>query len=178
MLTDVVGVRAISPRVVVPIPPVSKLLSTASSLRSVQVVSGVRLACDVGAARIGIAVCDRDGFLATARDAIPAGPQSAALVASAAAEIGAIEIVVGMPINLDGSRGKAAESIDAWVAELSDLTDIPIAIIDERLSTVQAQRRLHESGRTTRDSRSLIDSAAAAILLESHLDRLRGGGGT
>jgi putative Holliday junction resolvase len=149
-----------------------------SRLGKVAVPDGIRLACDVGAVRIGIAVCDRGGLIASPRDPVPAGPHAPAQVAAHAAEIGAIEIIVGMPINLDGSRGASAEAVDRWVDQLREHTRIPITIVDERLSTVQAQRRLHEGGKNARQSRHLIDSMAAAILLEAHLHQLDGGGGT
>jgi putative Holliday junction resolvase len=144
----------------------------------VAVPEGIRLACDVGAARIGIAVCDREGLIASPREPVLAGPEAPAFIAQQARDIGAVEIVIGMPINLDGSRGSAAREVETWVDQLRELTTIPIAVVDERFSTVQAQRRLHEGGKSTRQSRPLIDSMAAAILLESHLSQLDGGGGT
>lgn len=139
------------------------------------VPDGVRLACDVGAVRIGIAVSDREGLVATPRNAIPAGPHAPAQVAAEAVAAGAVEIVVGLPINLDGTRGPAVEAVNAWIALLLQQTQIPVTTLDERLSTVQAQRRLRESGKSSRQSRSIVDSMAAAILLEAYLAQLRGG---
>lgn len=138
-------------------------------------LDGVRLACDVGAVRIGIAVCDPEGLLASPRPAIPADEHAVSRVAAEALAVNAVEIVVGMPMSLDGTSGPAAQRVQAWIQELTSATPCPVVTIDERLSTVQAQRRLHEGGKTARTSRSIIDSAAAAILLESYLDRLRGG---
>jgi putative holliday junction resolvase len=134
---------------------------------------GVRLACDVGAARIGIATCDPDGVLCTPLPAVRAGEASLGAIAGLVRETGAIEVVVGLPINMDGSEGLAAEQARAWAEQLSASLAVPCVLIDERLSTVEAQRSLHARGLDTRASRPLIDSAAAAVILESHLARLR-----
>jgi len=144
-------------------------------LRKVAVPEGARLACEVGAVRIGVAVCDRDGLVATPREAIPAGPHAPAQVAAEADAVGAVEIVVGLPISLDGSRGAAVVAVEAWIALLQEQTRIPVTTFDERLTTVQAQRRIRETGRSTRQSRPIIDSMAAVILLEAYLERLSGG---
>ena len=132
-----------------------------------------RLACDVGSVRIGIAVCDRDALLVTPRPAVPASADAQRVIADLAIEHGATEIVVGLPLRLDGTEGPAAIGAREWGDRLSELTDIPVVLVDERLTTVQAQRQFHDSGRNTRQSRPLIDSAAAVILLESYLDSRR-----
>jgi putative Holliday junction resolvase len=130
---------------------------------------GVHIACDVGDVRVGIARCDPDGILTTPLDAIPAGPQCARVVATIAADSGAVAIVVGHPIGLDGRGGRAAGIAEVWASELAQVTDLPVVMHDERLSTVQAQRRLHETGKDTRRSRAVIDSASAAVILEAYL---------
>lgn len=138
--------------------------------------TGVRLACDVGKARIGIARSDPNGVLAVPLDAVKAGENSALLVRDIAVEYEAIEIIVGLPISMSGMLGAAAEYTHAWVDKLSAVTDIPIRLHDERLTTVQAQRGLHEAGRTTKSSRSVIDSASAVVLLQTCLDSERSSG--
>jgi putative Holliday junction resolvase len=138
--------------------------------------TGVRLACDVGKARIGIARSDPNGVLAVPLDAVKAGENSALLVRDIAVEYEAIEIIVGLPISMSGVLGAAAEYTHSWVDELSAVTDIPIRLHDERLTTVQAQRGLHEAGRTTKSSRSVIDSASAVVLLQTCLDSERSSG--
>jgi len=138
----------------------------------------VHLACDIGRARIGLARCDRDGILVTPLDAIPADSIAVKRVAELAADMEATCIVVGYPISLDGSVGPAATHVDAWISELHAATTIDVIRQDERLSTVQAQRRLHEVGRDTRQSRSAIDSASATVILEAYLDRLNNEGMT
>jgi putative Holliday junction resolvase len=138
--------------------------------------TGVRLACDVGKARIGIARSDPNGVLAVPLDAVKAGENSALLVRDIAVEYEAIEIIVGLPISMSGMLGAAAEYTHSWVEKLSEVTDIPIRLHDERLTTVQAQRGLHEAGRTTKSSRSVIDSASAVVLLQTCLDSERSSG--
>ena len=138
--------------------------------------TGVRLACDVGKARIGIARSDPRGVLAVPLDPVKAGENSASLVRDIAIEYEAIEIIVGLPISMSGALGAAAEYTQAWVDQLSDVTDIPIRHHDERLTTVQAQRGLHEAGRTTKSSRAVIDSASAVVLLQTCLDSERSSG--
>ncbi len=138
--------------------------------------TGIRLACDVGKARIGIARSDPMGVLAVPLDAIPAGENAALRVRDIALEYDVIEIIVGMPISMSGELGPAAEFTNSWIRELMSITDIPVRTHDERLTTVQAQRGLHEAGRTTKSSRSVIDSASAVVLLQTCLDSERSSG--
>lgn len=135
--------------------------------------SQARLACDVGTARIGIAVCDPQAILVSPRPAVAAGEGAHRMVAELADDIGAIEIVVGLPLTLEGTEGPAAEGVRRWCVDLGNQTNIPIVFVDERLTTVQAQRQFHETGRNTRESRPHIDSASAVILLETYLDSRR-----
>ncbi len=133
-------------------------------------VAGVRIACDVGTARIGMARCDAGGVLAVPLDAVPAGPDACGAVAAIAASFDAVEIIVGLPLRLDGTEGPAASHARAWADDLAAHVAMPVRLVDERLTTVEAQRGLHAAGRTTRTSRSVIDSASAVILLQSVLD--------
>lgn len=133
--------------------------------------SGVRLAVDVGTVRIGIARSDASGTLAVPLDAVRAGPTSFDAIAALVHEWEAIEVVVGLPLSMSGDEGPAAASARAWAAALAERIPAPVRLVDERLSTVQAQRALHAGGRSTRQSRSLIDSAAAVMVLQADLDR-------
>jgi putative Holliday junction resolvase len=135
--------------------------------------TGVRLACDAGSVRIGLARSDPAGILAVPLDAVAAGPESWAAIGSAVEEWSAIEVIVGLPLTLSGEEGLAAETARSWAVALSERIPVPVRLVDERLSTVQAQRGLHESGRSTRASRSRIDSASAVIVLQSALDSER-----
>jgi putative Holliday junction resolvase len=131
------------------------------------------LACDVGSVRIGIARSDPHGLLAVPLDAVKAGDIAMKDVALLAAEYEAIEIIVGLPLSMDGTEGKAAGLARSWASDLARQINIPIRLVDERLTTVQAQRGLHAAGRTVRNSRAVIDSASAVVLLQSDLDAQR-----
>lgn len=134
---------------------------------------GARVACDVGSVRIGIARSDPHGILATPIDAVPAGERAIDAVAAIVSETEAVEVIVGLPLSMDGGHGPAAERAASWAAELEHRLDVPVVLVDERLTTVQAQRGLHAAGRTTKTSRAVIDSASAVVLLQAHLDALR-----
>jgi putative Holliday junction resolvase len=134
------------------------------------VIPGVRLAVDVGSVRIGLARSDPHGILATPLAAVPAGEGAVAQVAAQARECEAVEIIVGLPIGLNGAEGQAAAQARDWAKGLTQLTEIPVLFVDERLSTVQAQRGLREAGRSIKTSRAIIDSASAVVLLQSYVD--------
>jgi putative holliday junction resolvase len=141
--------------------------------------AGVRLGIDVGSVRVGVAASDVTGALASPVEVLRrdrAGAELDTLVALAA-ERDAIEIVVGMPRSLRDRHGPAATAAhDYAVAIARRLAPLPVRLVDERLSTVQAQRALHETGHTVRSSRRLIDAAAAVVILQSALDRERATG--
>ena len=131
----------------------------------------MRIACDVGSVRIGVARSDATGILAVPLDAVPAVGDSLGTVAALVAEWEALEVYVGLPLHLNGSEGPSAKAARDWAGALAERIDVSVRLMDERLSTVQAQRGLHEAGRTTRQSRSLIDSASAVIVLQAALDQ-------
>ncbi len=138
--------------------------------------SGVRIACDVGSVRIGVARSDATGTLAVPLDAVPAGPASIDALLGLIAEWEVLEVYVGLPLHMNGSEGASALSARDWAGQLAERTPVPVRLMDERLSTVQAQRGLHASGRSTRQSRSRIDSASAVIVLQTALDREQASG--
>ena len=127
---------------------------------------------DHGSARIGIAVSDDLGLLAHPHSTLDArsGPDPAARIAELARELGARVVVLGLPRNLDGSEGPATARVRKFAARLEPLLACELRLIDERLTTVAAQRMLHEAGRDTRRSRPVIDQVAAQMLLQSFLD--------
>ncbi|TXH43535.1 MAG: Holliday junction resolvase RuvX [Actinobacteria bacterium] len=131
---------------------------------------GVRLGVDVGSVRIGVARCDPDGILATPVGTVPRGDGDLQRLAELAREHEAVEIVVGLPVTLKGERGPAAEAATDFATSLSRLVDAPVRMVDERLSTAAAQRGLHAAGRDTRSSRSMIDQAAAVLIVQSAVD--------
>ncbi len=129
------------------------------------------LGIDLGDARVGVAVSDELGMLAhpLATLFVKEG-RVAARVAALAAEKSATTIIVGMPRNMNGSFGPAAEKSRAFIAELTSLTTAKIIAWDERLTTVSAERSLRDAGRKAREQRAVIDQVAAQILLQSWLD--------
>jgi putative Holliday junction resolvase len=87
-----------------------------------------------------------------------------------------VEAFVGLPLHMSGQEGASADLARAWAVDLAERTQVPVRLIDERLSTVQAQRGLHAGGRSARESRSRIDSASAVVVLQSALDSEQGTG--
>lgn len=143
---------------------------------------GVRLGVDVGQVRVGVARSDPHGILATplvtlARDltaAPDAVPSDMAELVRLAAEHEAVEIVVGLPVNLAGKHGPAAANVSAYAARLADVMgSIPVTLTDERMSTVVASRRLAERGVRGKRQRAVVDQAAAVEILQSWLDAQR-----
>lgn len=140
---------------------------------------GVRLGVDVGKARIGVSRSDAHGMLAmpvetVSRDA--EGVADIARIGAIAAELDAVEIVVGLPLALSGnstaSTQDARDFADAVLAALG----IPVRLVDERLSTVSAQSALRASGRKAKTQRPVVDQVAATIILQHALDTERASG--
>lgn len=129
------------------------------------------MAVDLGSARTGIAVSDELGMLAQPWKTLPGGQASLEAVLAAAAELQPARILVGLPRNMDGTYGPAAEGARAFAENLRGRVKCPVDLWDERLTTVAAQRSLRESGRKARDQRGVVDQVAAQILLQSWLDR-------
>lgn len=129
------------------------------------------MAVDLGAARTGVAVSDELGMLAQPWKTLPGGEASLEAVAAASGELAPARILVGLPRNMDGTYGPAAEAARDFADRLRARVPCPVDLWDERLTTVAAQRSLRESGRKARDQRGVIDQVAAQILLQSWLDR-------
>lgn len=133
------------------------------------------LGIDLGAARVGIALSDALGMFAHPRETIrvPAarGVETvlARIVEIAAQEIVGV-IVVGLPRNMDGSDGPAATKAREFADRLRAATSCEVRLLDERLTTVAAQKALHASGRNVKNSRAVIDQVAAQMILQIYLD--------
>ena len=138
--------------------------------------SGVRLGVDAGKARVGVASCDRDGLLATPVITLSRGDATVGELRELVAEYGAVEVVVGLPLSLRGDDTPSTADARDLAAELATAVDVPVRLVDERLSTVSAQRALHQSGRSVKTSRAVIDQAAAVIILQNALDFERSAG--
>lgn len=130
------------------------------------------LAIDHGTKRIGIAISDELKTIAQPLEFVPAEPFDAfvarlqQIITDKAAEL----ILVGMPRNMDGTYGPAAEKVLTFVNALKQRTTVPIRTWDERLTTAQANRFLIEADVKRRNRKAKVDKTAAAILLQSYLD--------
>jgi putative Holliday junction resolvase len=139
--------------------------------------TGVRVALDVGSARIGVAACDPAATLSFGIDTVRRGAGDLDRLVDLIREREAVEVVVGWPLRLDGTPGPAAESVREFAERLSvRLSPLVVRMVDERLTTAAAQRGLHEAGRTIRSSRAIIDEQAAVQLLDDALALERASG--
>ena len=139
-----------------------------------EVRRGVRLGVDVGDVRIGVARSDPDATIATPVETVPAGAGSVARLVALAAEHDALEVVVGLPRSLSGREGPAATRVRAYAVTLATaLSPRPVRLVDERLSTVAAERTLRERGRRGRKQREVVDQQAAVVILQTALDTER-----
>lgn len=151
---------------------------------------GVRLGVDVGDVRIGVARCDPDGLIATPVETVPRGPGDLAHLVALVEEESAIEVVVGLPTSLSGREGPAAVKARGFAGELaralqdpgvvSDRDDrlapVRVRLVDERLTTVSAERVLRERGKKGQQRRAVIDQAAAVVILQHAIDMERSTG--
>jgi putative Holliday junction resolvase len=131
------------------------------------------LAIDYGSTRIGLALSDPTGTLARPLPFVPAKTDAklAREIAELAKKNDVHLFLLGQPRNMDGTMGEAAELVNSFAQELQKaIAPLPLKLIDERLSTVQASRQLQEAGRNARQQRGRIDSEAAAVLLQGYLD--------
>jgi putative holliday junction resolvase len=137
---------------------------------------GRRLGIDVGAVRVGVALSDPDGLLATPLATVPrdaGGGTDLGAVARFVAEHEAVGIVVGLPRTLAGREGPAAQAAREFGDALAARVDVPVDFSDERLTTVVATRQLRESGRKGRKQRAVVDQVAAVAILQGWLDAHR-----
>ena len=135
------------------------------------------LALDLGSRRIGVAVSDLTGTVASPSHgagavevAAPRPDRIAALVRDEEVEL----VVIGLPLSLSGDEGPAARAARTEARALATLIDVPIETFDERLTTVTAERALAEAGVRGRARRQVVDKVAAAVILQSFLDRAAG----
>ena len=136
---------------------------------------GVRLGVDVGTVRVGVAACDPDGVMAFPVATVARSATAVAEVAVLAAERDAIEIFVGLPLKLSGQEGPSAADARVFATELAERAGLPVRLVDERMSTVSASRNMREAGRNAKSQRSVIDQAAAVVILDTALDAARRG---
>jgi putative Holliday junction resolvase len=131
------------------------------------------LGIDFGRARIGLAISDDLRLLAHPLETIQFGKDTITRIARLVREKKIDRVVVGVPKLMSGKMGPAADEVLHFVEMLRVILSCPVITWDERLTTVAAQRALHESGKKTRQSRGYIDQVAAQMILQGYLDRLQ-----
>jgi putative holliday junction resolvase len=135
--------------------------------------SGIRIGVDVGRARVGVARCDRDGLLATPVETLRRDATTIPALQALIMELDPLEVVVGLPISLNGSDTPSTTDAREFARSIAQAAAVPVRLVDERLSTVSAQRALHDAGRRAKGSRPVIDQVAAVIILQNALDSER-----
>ena len=131
---------------------------------------------DVGTVRVGLALSDPTGTLASPLETLRRAKNRSDLdrLAALVVEHEVTEVVVGEPVHLSGASGASAQDASDYAQELADrIPDVPVILIDERLSTVTAASHLREGGIDSRKQRPVIDQAAAVVILQQFLDSRR-----
>ena len=127
---------------------------------------GRRIAIDFGSARIGVACSSLDGLISSPLTTVLNNAGKFTELARVFEEQNPIEIYVGLPLNLNGEHTRSTELAIEFARELADHSNIPIRLVDERMSTRQVQAEIRNSGKSSRESRHFIDAAAATLILE------------
>ena len=139
--------------------------------------SGVRVGIDIGTVRIGVARSDRDGYLATPVETVDRGSENPiGQLVSVIAELDAVEVIVGLPLSLNGSHTASTEDALVMARELAQNASVPVRLVDERLTTVSAHSALRAAGKKQKQTRSVIDQVAAVMILQHALDSERSSG--
>jgi putative Holliday junction resolvase len=149
--------------------------------KDVNVRPGVRIGVDVGDVRIGLATSDREALIATPLETLTAGPEAAGTIVDVALDREAVEVVVGLPRSLSGHSGPAATKAESFARAIAAQfalrgRPVPVRLVDERLTTVSAERVLRESGRKGARRRSVVDQVAAVVILQHAIDSERSTG--
>ena len=133
------------------------------------------LGLDLGDARIGVAISDSERRIAVPLGTVHVGqpPGELKAIGSLVREHGATLVVLGHPRSLSGASGPRAQHAEAFAQALRAMLDVPVDLHDERLTTVEAERRLRTAGVRGRDLRRSVDAAAAAVILQAWLDAHR-----
>ena len=139
--------------------------------------TGRRLGLDVGTVRVGVALSDPDGILASPLETVQRARDESDIdrIAALVVEHEVTEVIVGEPRHLSGASGASVREARAYSRTLAGrIGDVPVHLVDERLSTVTAAGSLRASGLDSRQQRPVIDQAAAAVILQTYLDAQRG----
>jgi putative Holliday junction resolvase len=134
-------------------------------------------ALDLGKARVGVAIADELGLLAHVRPALDGRDKKGFLAAltELVREEGVGLFIVGLPLDMSGSAGPMASKVEGLAREIADATGVPVQLFDERWTTVEASRKLRQVGVEGRRQKGLVDGVAAAVMLQSWLDRTGSG---
>ena len=130
---------------------------------------------DLGKSRTGVAACDSRRSLAYPVGVIQVGQKSEQSILALVEEYDPVAVIVGYPRNLAGDEGIAAHHIRRQARELACLLPVPVHLVDERMSSAEAHKKLRQAGKTTKNSRGIIDAQAAVGILESVLCALERG---
>lgn len=145
-------------------------------IRAIKETQGKIMGVDFGDVRTGLAVSDVSRLIASGIGYISPGgiEKTADAVAEAVKEQGAVGVVVGMPVNMDGSHGSRAQRCTKFAALLKERLDgVAVAMFDERMTTMTASRYLNETGTHGKKRKQVIDTLSAQIILQNCLDRLK-----
>lgn len=145
-------------------------------IRQLKMSTGRLLGVDFGDVRTGLAVSDASRYLASGLETVAPGSmtKTADAVAAAAREHRVSGIVMGLPVNMNGSEGPRADHIRMFADMLDErVGDLPILLIDERMTTMAASRFLNETGTRGQKRKQVIDTLSAQIILQNALDRLK-----
>lgn len=144
------------------------------TLEDVKATKGRILGVDFGDVRTGLAVSDEARFLAQGIGylRVPGLAKAAAAVAEEVRERGVRAIIVGLPTNMNGTRGPRAEHAIAFAETLREVTGLPVATFDERMTTMTAARYLNDTNTRGKNRKAVIDTLSAQVILQNVLDRL------
>ena len=146
-----------------------------NDIEKIAKTTGAILAVDFGDTRTGLAVCDPSRLLASGIGSVSPGgiEKTAEAVAQMAKERGVSALVVGLPVNMDGSEGARAARCRKFASMVEERTGLPVAMFDERMTTMTASRYLNETNTRGKKRKGVIDTLSAQIILQNCLDRLR-----
>jgi putative Holliday junction resolvase len=131
------------------------------------------LGIDWGESRVGLAVSDETGTIASPYRVVRNDATLMASLRRAVAEVGAAEIVIGYPLTLTGEEGPAVETVHAFARELQQGLALPVKLVDERFTTKAAEEKLRAAGVKARRIPKTADAAAAALILQTYLDIMK-----
>ena len=151
--------------------------TSAAEMRAALPDGGVLLGLDLGTRTIGTAFCDAGWSFAGAGKTLPRGKfaRDRAVLEALVAERGVKGVVLGLPLNMDGTSGPRAQASRAFARNLADALGLPVLLWDERWSTASAERAMIDQDMSRAKRAERIDSHAAAVILQAAIDRLAGG---